>query len=319
MGNGSGRALDRLQPQEAMPGEQLVAQGATMERIQTGYHTAIRVQVPRRMTEVIERVLEECRLLPDGLIYSWTVNNKDGSKGTIEGASIRMAMTLAREYGNCAVDIDIDSEDQSHWTFRGTFIDAERGFTAVRLFRQRKSLGKRGKFDDDRLEDMSYQIGQSKAIRNAVVNAMPGGLLIKAQEVAKRAQARDMTEGGVQNAVQKVRRSFGKYGVKLPHLEERVGKKTVDWDGEDLSELRNIFNALEDGQTTAAQEFRMEDTLAPDAPPPAPVTPKAKPDAKPEPTNTKAKPAAKSKPEPKPQPEPDEPPPLGDDDIPDDL
>jgi len=260
--NQHGGAMQRLQNQmqqdQQMPGEQIVAGGATMERIQTRYHTAVRVQVPRDKKAVLARVLEECEIMPDGLMYSWTVNNRDGSKAVIEGPSIRMAMTLAREYGNCVVSAEQIAEDSNYWTFEGTYVDLETGFTATRLFRQSKSAI-RGKYDVERKLDMAYQIGQSKAIRNAVVNAMPSGILARAQETAKKALAAQLTEGGLQHAVAKMVKVFGKYSVTREHLEKRIGKPLDKCSAEDLADLRNVWSSLEDGHTTAAQEFEMTD------------------------------------------------------------
>ena len=50
----------------------------------------------------------------------------DGKK--IEGPSIGLAMTVAREWGNCAVPVEY-YETPSEWVFNAHFVDLERGFT----------------------------------------------------------------------------------------------------------------------------------------------------------------------------------------------
>lgn len=259
MSNAMQRLQNQIQNQQQnqpMPGEQLVAQGATMQRIQTQFHTAVRVQVPRDKKDVLRRILEECDIMPEGLMYSWTVKSKDGTRSVIEGPSIRMAMTMAREYGNCVVNAQQVAEDPKYWTFEGVFLDLETGFTCTRLFRQSKDVV-RGKYDQERKLDMAFQIGQSKAIRNAVVNAMPGAIVLRAQEAAKKALAAQLTEGGLRQGIQRMVKAFGRFNVKPKHLEARLGKQLADFTADDIAELRNVFSALEDGQSNAEQEFDM--------------------------------------------------------------
>lgn len=234
---------------------EVIQSGGTMQQVQTQYCTAISVQKPRDKRDVRRRVLEEIEMYPEGLTYSWTVKNKDGSKSQIEGPSIRLAMILAREYGNCVVDPKLVSETNSHWILSGTFVDLETGFTCARLFRQRKKGQARGRYDADRLEDIDFQIAQSKAVRGAVVNSMSSGMIQEAIATAKAALANKLAEGGIVHAVERVQKAFGKYDVTVEQLVERLGKPVDKWTKEDIADLRAIYSALEDGQTSAEQEF----------------------------------------------------------------
>lgn len=121
-----------------------------------------------------EKVLSELRLLAsvgaDTLYYSIPVKNKDGTATNIEGPSIKMANMLLSVYGNCGVDVKV-TETSDAWIFAATFVDAEKGHVLRRLYRQRKGQQSL-KTDAGRQEDIAFQIGQSKAIRNVVVNAL---------------------------------------------------------------------------------------------------------------------------------------------------
>lgn len=259
MTKGKMAALSQRMAPDATPGEQLIAGGATVQQMQTEYITAVSCQVPRDLDLVEKRVLAECRWEPDGLIYSWTARNSDGSRSGIEGPSIKMAMILARNWGNSATDVQVVSETESHWILKGVFYDFELGSTTPRLFRMRKPLKGKGRFDLDRQEDIDFQIAQSKAIRNAVINAMPAGLVKIAMDAAKgnvkKEVEKEIQGGQLATAIQRVLAAFKKYEVPVEALEARIGKPKKAWGADEVTALRAIGTSIRDGVTTAEEEF----------------------------------------------------------------
>lgn len=233
-------------------GEELVASGSTLTRVQTEHITAVFCQIKRVKKDILDAVVEECGIDSDGLLYKWTVNSKEGPKN-IEGPSIKLAMILAREWGNSATDCQIVGESATHWIFRGVFIDLEKGSTTPRLYRQRKPFAGKGKMDRDRQEDIDFQIGQSKAIRNAVVNALPAWLLKAASRSAKESMVANISKEI--DATSKIQMSFSKWNVTLPMLEAKIGKASGEWTNEDIVELRSLYTAIKDGATNPADEF----------------------------------------------------------------
>lgn len=164
-------------PQEMTAAEKVMSQGGPVQRIQTAYTTAVAVQKPRSIARITKNVLEEAKLAGSGFYYRWEVKNKKtGRKSVVQGPSIDLAMCLARNYGNCALDIEVQ-ETPTHFHFKGSFIDLETGFTVPRLYRQRKKQSVGDGYGDDRAEDIVFQIGQSKAQRNAIVKAAPNWLI----------------------------------------------------------------------------------------------------------------------------------------------
>lgn len=88
----------------------------------------------------------------------------------IEGPSIKCALTVARRYGNC--DVDVRTQDTGeHWIFYARFVDYENGFSMTRAYQQRKGQQAMNT-DNARALDIVFQIGQSKAIRNVICNAL---------------------------------------------------------------------------------------------------------------------------------------------------
>lgn len=255
----------------------LVGQGVALRRIQTPYATAMEVQRSRvqDLDLIHKSVLKEFELAADNAFYAWTVETKKSGLSLISGPSYEGAMIFARNWRNCAIDVDVVGENMAEWTFRAALIDLETGFTAPRLFRQRKSES-HGKFDEERAMDIAFQIGQSKAIRNAIVACMPGYWVEEALQVARRED--EKRKANVREQIPRFEAAFAQYGVTLQQLERRVVRQIKDWRPCDISMLAAIGRAIKEGQTSVAQEFPGLASLvapSPSPPPPPPPTPEA--------------------------------------------
>ncbi|HLA01805.1 MAG TPA: hypothetical protein VJ019_03510, partial [Aestuariivirga sp.] len=185
--------------------------GTTMQQVKTQYTTAVAVQKPRSLARLTSNVLQEAALAGAGFYYRWAVKDKNGQETVIQGPSIDLAMCLVRNYGNCVLDVEVE-EGPSHYLFKGVLVDLESGFTCPRLFRQRKGQAL-GRFDKDRQEDITFQIGQSKALRNAIVHAMPSWLIEQAIEAAYIAELRSIKPENIAAARAKCIKFFQGHGV----------------------------------------------------------------------------------------------------------
>ena len=252
--------LRGIQPFSGLPGEMAVAdriisEGKALQRVQTLYTTAVAVQQPRSMSRVTKNVLEEAKLAGAAFYYRWEVENKKtGRKSTVQGPSIDLTMCIARNYGNCALDIDVE-ETLSYYLFKGTFIDLETGFTVPRLFRQRKKQNIGGRYDDDRAEDMVFQIGQSKAQRNCIAKAAPGWLVDQAIDEARQAEINKIKPENLHIARSKVLDFFATYGITEERMERKMERKADLWTAENIADLRGMATALKEGRISPDELF----------------------------------------------------------------
>ena len=235
-------------------GNELVP-SAPMQRIQTKHATAIAVQIPRSLAEVEEKVMVEANLLGADAFYAWGEN-----KDRIEGPSKELANVLVRCWGNCALELGEVQETKDAWIFTVSFVDLETGYTLPRQFRQAKGWTVHGKFDQARKDDIRFQIGQSKAIRNVILNAMPGWLIRRAMDKAKggvrEAIEKSVKENGLGKVVEKALAILGKLGADESRVLEAMGRKapgalTI----EDLVILKGNIAALESGADTVDSMF----------------------------------------------------------------
>jgi hypothetical protein len=267
--------LGGIQPFQGSPADRLggmdvVQSGGVMQKVETAYTTAVAVQKPRSLTTVVKNVLEEAKLAKSAFYFKWPVKNRStGRTSIVQGGSIDLARSIARNFGNVAVDIIEEPETLTHYKFKAVFIDLETGLNWPRLFKQRKSQ-KTGMADTERAEDIIFQIGQSKAQRNAVFQGVPGWLVDKAIEVAEQAEVQGIKDEGIEIARVKVLDFFAGYGVDQDRIELKLGKKVEKWIDKDIADLRASATAIKEGRTSVAEMFPQVKDEKPDEKPAEP-------------------------------------------------
>lgn len=226
-------------------------------RTQTAYTTSMQVLKPRNLNYVEKRCLEEAAIAGEEFIYQWPVKKKQADKTykkeQLIGLSVGAALAIARNMGNNAIDVQVE-ERSDCYIFYGAYIDLETGFNLRRAFRQRKEQNIGDKYKEDgRAEDIVFQIGQSKAIRNVALNAAPSWLTKKIQEAA------------LNSFAQKVEKEPAKYKamcltlakklfIPLDRVETKYGKET-GWDVRKIISLLTELRTIEDGYDDADNVF----------------------------------------------------------------
>lgn len=246
-------------------GSNIVEQGGAMMQVSTGFSTAVAVQKPRNRMAIVKMCEEEAAIAGDEFYYGWTVKNKDGSKSLVEGPGVGLAQAAARNWGNCAVMMGVE-EFPDHYIFTPTFVDLETGFNLQRAFRQNKGQDI-GKFDKDRAEDIKFQIGQSKATRNVILNSLPNWLINKMMAVAKQNIIEKIQKEGLDSAKSRVLAFFARYDIDVARIEAKIKKVAARWNAEDIALLSGAMKTLADGAESAEELFppleekKLEDTV----------------------------------------------------------
>ena len=130
------------------------------------------VAVHRDEQRILQKLATLAAASGSDWFYRYPVKNRQtGQTDWIEGPSIKLANDVARIFGNNVNEVrELDVGDA--WVFYARFTDIETGFSMERAYRQRKSQSSMKTKDADRQLDIAYQIGQSKAIRNCIVNSL---------------------------------------------------------------------------------------------------------------------------------------------------
>ncbi len=224
--------------------------------------TAQRVAVPRDMAALMQKLAILCASFGDRFVYSWEVNdNANRRKQVIEGGTIQLANAIVSIYGNCAVECDIE-DTKDHWVFKAYFMDYEAGVTVSRLFQQRKKSTMGGRYEADRALDMQFQIGQSKAIRNVVLNAL-GYLRDYAVEQSKQAVVRKFNSPENRDkAWAFIDMVIAEHGIDIKQLEAVRGRKAKNFTVQDLARTYTEVMAIHDGMADPADIFPSQEDAA---------------------------------------------------------
>jgi len=239
----------------------------------TEHVTALKVQVPRDLDLLTKDVLKEAAYMGEDFFYAWEQKDKMSPTGKklVKGLSIDGAMVLLRNFGNDACPCKIVEDTPTHWTFEATFIDYEKGFAIGRPYRQRKTE-KHGNFDSDRALDIAFQIGVSKAQRNAIDKGIPAWLTRDAMAAATDAANKIYTD--VPASIARFRKYARKIGVSDMQLQIKIGKMIeetgemvarpwAEWTPAECVTLAAVFRAIQQQMTTVAEEFPPFEEAAP--------------------------------------------------------
>ncbi len=270
----------------------LVLNGETMLQQKTPYCTAVQVIKPRQLKIVKEMVLSEVELEPESCYYLWNVKDKHSPTGEKEvcGPTIGLEMSIARNFGNCAIDIEIQERSDSY-IFIPAFLDLESGFTFRRAFRQNRTQYLGSKYDPERAEDMRFQIGQSKAIRNVIRNATPKALSNIAIEKARDLVRNHITADGIEKTRENVILAFKLLNISTEQLAEYTQiSDPAKWNIDVLERLITIGKAIKNGDTSIEEIFSFDTITKKDSPAGSPATvPEPEPGKTPPPEDKKQK------------------------------
>lgn len=235
-----------------------------MQRMQTKYATAVKVQKPRNLASIIEKVMEEANCAGEDFYYTWEVDDRRNKrKVTIEGGSIGLAYAIARHWGNCVVDVELDTKDGVD-IFTASWIDLESGYSTSRMFRKKHNpLG--GNYNAERADDMGFQIGQSKAIRNVIFAGVPKWLETKAIAIAKAAEEKGLEDPTrFAFAKNKSLAYLVKEGITEDRIYAKIGKSVDDWTKADYLIVRSMCTQIHDGVADPDELFPPLNTPAAD-------------------------------------------------------
>lgn len=205
---------------------------------------AISVHVKRDELEVLRKIKTIATAAGDDFFYSWPTKNKDGTKGVVEGPSVKCANAVSRIFGNCSVKVRVFDQGP-HWIFYAQFYDMETGYVLERPFQQRKAQNIGGGMDKDRATDIVFQIGTSKAARNVVCNALSeftdyAFAVAKEQLVEKVGKRLDYYRD-------QVRERLGTLKVDVKRVELVRGKVIATWLAGDVAKTIAEIQAVNDG------------------------------------------------------------------------
>jgi len=216
-----------------------------------------------------QKVLQKLKALAAAAGSDWTyrfpARTKEGGQSWIEGPSIKLANDIARVFGNCAIEVrELDVGDA--FVFYARFSDIETGFSMERAYRQRKSQTSMRTRDADRQLDIAYQIGQSKAIRNVIVNA----LQIYADYAFEEARNSLIDKIGkdLDGWRKRTLDGLARLNIDVARVERVVGRAAKDWLAPNVAQVIAMTKSIVDGMAALDEMFPPLESSSPADPKP---------------------------------------------------
>jgi hypothetical protein len=170
----------------------------------------------------------------------------------IEGPSIKCANNVARLYGNCDIDCRV-IDYGPYWTFYARFSDLETGYSLTRPYQQRKSQTTMNTKDPQRAQDIAFQIGASKAIRNVVINGLEFFTSFAFDEAKQ--SIIDKVGRKLDYYRQKITERLAEMKIDLKAVEGVRGRALKDWLASDVARTIAELQAIQDGMATVGETY----------------------------------------------------------------
>lgn len=176
-----------------------------------------------------------------------------GQGTAIEGLSVRMAEIIAGAWGNLRVQTRIIGNDGKTITAQGICHDLETN-VAVSVEVKRRITDKNGKTFSEDMQVVTGNAASSIAFRNAVLKVVPKAVTKKVIEEVKQVALGKAID--LETSRQRCLAEFAKLGVTDKMIYELFGISKIDEiDKEKVFELRGIWNAIKEGDTTVQEAF----------------------------------------------------------------
>lgn len=258
MSNNSQRTEDQPLDEAAMT----APAGTAMQRVQTEVITAVKVQEPRteRITKLVREAEQEANLMGEDCYWSWPVKEKNPETGQYEtkeltGLSIDGSLMLLRHWRN--TDVDCKHEEfEDRWVFTVRTVDLEAGISLKMQHRKARCDVERGRFDRERLIEMDFGTGQSKAVRNSIERILPKYLVRRCISAARHAELNKSRKPDERElALRDIWARAQELGVTGDQLRKRMGKPSKAYTPSDIATAKALLRSIEEGEATAQQIF----------------------------------------------------------------
>lgn len=270
-----GFAKKELQNEESglMPS----VEARAVAEVQSGYVIAKRF--PRDENKNYMKIIESCKrpFLAEQAMYAYP---RGGS--LVTGPSIRLGEVLAQCWGNIEFGVKEISRSNGISVAEAYAIDLETNARKILVFHVPHTRDKKDKknglmtkvrlTDDRDIYELVANMG-ARRLRNCILGIMPGDVVEAAVNQCKKTM-----ESGEVPLVDRIRlmvTKFDEIGVKVEHLEKRLGHKLEATIPQEIVTLQGIFKAIKDGfsiredffdiggaQKSASAENELESLLA---------------------------------------------------------
>lgn len=211
---------------------------------------------PRDKIKATERILNDCTRpkLADNALYTYSRGGNE-----ISGPSIRLAESIAQNWGNIDFGIKELEQSQGHSKVMAFAWDLETNARQTKIFdvpHVRKT--KKGTFTLEDPRDIYELVANNGArrLRACILGIIPGDVIDAAVEQCERTlnTTADISSENIANML----KLFEKVGVSKVQIEKRIQRRIDTIQPAQMVSLRKIYKSLSDGMASVGDFFEVE-------------------------------------------------------------
>ena len=237
---------------------QATSEARAVAEVQASY--VIAKKFPRNQHESYMTIIEACKrpFLAEQAMYAYP---RGGT--LVKGPSIRLAEAMAQCWGNLDCGIREISQSNGVSVAEAYAIDLQTNTRITKVFhvqhkRDTKQGSKRLTDSRDIYELVANQ--GARRLRACILGIIPGDVIEAAVErCAKTLESSDVP---ISEQIRKMVAAFDEIGVKVEHLEKRLGHNLDATISQEIVTLKSIYKSIKDGMSNREDFFEVSNIVA---------------------------------------------------------
>lgn len=233
-----------------------VNESRAVAEVQASY--VIAKKFPRNQHESYVNIIEACKrpFLAEQAMYAYPKG-----KTLVTGASIRLAEAMAQAWGNLDCGIREISQNNGVSVAEAYAIDLQTNTRITKIFHVPHVRDtKQGRINLKDARDIYEIVANQGArrLRACILGIIPGDVIEAAVEQCKKTlQGSDVP---IADQIRKLTLAFDELGIKIEHLEKRLGHKIEVTIPTEIVSLRAIYKSIKDGMAHREDFFEISGT-----------------------------------------------------------
>lgn len=215
---------------------------------------------PRDEFESMEKIKKACQraTLAEQAVYSYPRGGQN-----VSGPSIRLAETLAQNWGNIDYGvIELEKKDGASEMMAYAW-DLETNTRVTKIFTvEHKRDTKKGSYnltDSRDIYEVTANFG-SRRMRACILGVIPGDVVDMAVEECQSTVKQGIGKEPIVERINKLLKAFkNEFGVSREQIEKYAGHNCANFGEDDFINLKGVYRALRDGQATPRDYFEEEE------------------------------------------------------------
>ena len=228
-----------------------INESRAVAEVQSAY--VIAKKFPRNQNEAYSNIIDTCKrpFLAEQAMYAYP---RGGT--LVTGASIRLAEACAQAWGNLDCGVREISQNDGVSIAEAYAIDLQTNTRVTKTFHVPHVRDtKKGKMKLTDARDIYEMVANQGArrLRACILAILPGDVVEAAVERCKKTL--ESSDVPISEQIRKMVLAFDEFGIKVEHLEKRLGHKMESTIGQEIVVLKGVYKSIKDGMANREDFF----------------------------------------------------------------